>query len=238
MKKAKSYFLAALSFLWLCACSVNPIPETEAQPGIPLPSAKETAVENIPDSEAAIEAAVSDEAFTTTDLYSEIGLPDIKDFSDTAYEDYGRTFPSVAYAVLSFDEQEEEIAADDPRLMRLLNYILYSEAEDSAAWTHGLLTQEDVQKYRDSYVAYLTVVFSVSKDLFVPNLREIIIFPDRYLLVGSNDEIDDYVQENFPYEMYYVNYLRQTGVADWQEEINNPEQPWIDLLEIGGFVRK
>lgn len=174
---------------------------------------------------------------------NEYGLPEITDFSEYEIEDFERSFPAPDRAVLSVDGETVEIAGTDPRLIRLLNYILYSENDQSDVLVTELKSEKQVQVYYDNSPAWLHVYFGkAEKTDFVPNLTELLIVADRYLLFGSNDHYAFYVEEHYPYGMNLWNWAEKNQVDSrpFFYNLDHPEydleHPWINLLQISGFI--
>lgn len=159
-------------------------------------------------------------------------LPVFSDFSGSVIDDSSLTFPTPQGAVLSVNGKTEEISPSDPRLIRLLNYILFSENEQLSGVTTGLLSEEDIQAYYDKCSVWLEVSFPANENrCFVPNLSEMVIFPNVYLLFGSQANTGAYVEEHFPYAALLQDWAEQHN-EHVPEMINNIEEPWMNMLQI------
>ena len=117
-----------------------------------------------------------DTPFAAEELYKE--LPDISSFSGEHIMSFQYAFPSIISSTLVRKGTAEAVLPEDPELIRLLNYILYSENEGYSTIVQGLLSQEDIQWHYDSYDDYLILEFALNESeesAFVPNLQKAMI---------------------------------------------------------------
>lgn len=162
-------------------------------------------------------------------------LPVFSSFSGSVIDGASLTLPLPQKATLVNYGKTEEIAPTDPRLIRLLNFILYSENQQLSAITTGLLSEEDIQLYYDACPVWLIISFdSKENNSFVPNLSEIVIFPSAYLLFGSQEKTGSYVEEHFPYEVLLDTWAEQNNV-NTNDYLYDLKDPWMNMLLIAGF---
>ena len=169
------------------------------------------------------------------------GLPEIEAFSNSEYEDYYMQYPPVKNAILRCGSEETPIAADDPRLIRLLNFLLYSESNWLTTTQQSYVLTEEINSLLQSDVPMLDITFVHQ---YIPNhmqispyLPRMIICGDSYLTFVYDDEIAPARAERFlPYRVLISEAVR-TGQASTNYLIDTAwdSEKWIDLLKYAGF---
>ncbi len=182
---------------------------------------------------SACEAPAIDEQPTET------GLPAMESFSDTEYEDYQYHFRPVQKAVYKHDGIEETIAADDPRLIRLLNFLAYSENQMLSIWRQGYVEEAEIHTYLASDAPMLDVTFVMKGEPKRDTLGDtprILVCGDSYLLfedpkIANNGYTGLFAERYWPYASI-IEWTSKTGnvsLEDWGTGY------WIDILEYAGF---
>ena len=164
-------------------------------------------------------------------------LPEFSELSGEGYEFYDYQFSPVASAVYRCGETELELDRKDPRLLRLLNFIAYSESRFKASWSSDYLPEEELRSYYNSAEPMLEVVFnnegSPEWDKLASACR-ILICGDSFLAFYGNGEAWDingtlYGKRSHPYSE-----LVSTQAPDQQGTLLSAQDwgtgHWIDLL--------
>ena len=168
-------------------------------------------------------------------------LPKIDDFSGVAYEDFSTMYPPVESAILRVDGGEIPIAADDPRLIRLLNFLLYSESNWLTTTQQSYVPTEDIHALLQSDVSMLDITFAhqyVSNHMQIsPYLPRMIICGDSYLtFVYDEDNTSVQAERFWPYRTFISDAV-SAGQAniDYLIDATWDSEKWIDLLKYAGF---
>ena len=167
--------------------------------------------------------------------YNVAALPEMSDFADTEYEDYAFQFSPVQSAVLKIGDQEIPIAPDDPRLIRLLNFLAYGFSEGHTEWLQGLVPEDEINSYLTCDDRMLDVTFyqEGSHDNSTHNTtNRMILCGDSYLLFTGLDLDGNICGERFwPYAG--LPKVRNDSTSFYADEWGN--NFWIDLLAYAGF---
>lgn len=170
---------------------------------------------------------------------TETGLPAVESFSDTEYEDYQYHFRPVQKAVYKHDGIEETIAADDPRLIRLLNFLAYSENQMLSIWLQGCVEEAEINTYLASDAPMLDVAFVMEgepKNDTLGDTPRILVCGDSYLLF-----IQDGITNNGEKGLVAERYWPYASTIEWTSETGNVSLEgwgtgyWMDILEYAGF---
>lgn len=165
---------------------------------------------------------------TPTDPLSNLGIP------ETGYE---QRFSPVKSAVLYVDGEQLEIAADDPRLLRVLNFLGYSAETMQYGYITGFVYEEQIEQYYTSKTTILEVSFDVDLegeyDTFLDTPR-ILICGDSYVLFFANNPTGAegrIATRHWPYSMNAPEDSKKSNhsLDDWGGEY------WLDILEYCGF---
>lgn len=177
--------------------------------------------------------------------YAVEGLPSIDRFSNSEYEDYSHHFSPAISAVYFHGDQQEVIDAADPRLIRLLNFLAYSEETNYSAWLQGYLEEEDINRYISSDVPRLEVVFDRSNhaDGHILSITpKILICGHTCLLFVDTERASWPLDKGLYAEQYYpyfelLNEMVISGQLEddvlYKNELENDS--WLDLLTYAGF---
>lgn len=165
-------------------------------------------------------------------------LPELQSFSDHAYEHYEYQFAPVDHALLFHDGTVEEIAPDDPRLFRLLNFIANSKDEGTNWLRQGYVEEVEVEK-RCENNPYMEICFQcpdVPEDTVLGDVPKILIVGAAFLVYQN----DGHIEEHWPYMELYSDLMEQGVVTDEQFsaefDLDNSGKPWLDLLVYAGFL--
>lgn len=160
---------------------------------------------------------------TPADPLAELHIP------KSGYED---RFPSVESATLYADGQAQTIAADDPRLVRVLNFLDFAADEMLDEYTQGVVYGETISACYTSGAAVLEVVFAVENDGDCP---KILVSGDSYLLFMDPASypyaatVGDCAERHWPYRSLAPKGANTSGTGDWGGDY------WLDILEYCGF---
>lgn len=174
-------------------------------------------------------------------------LPKIEDFSGTEYEDYEYPFASVESAVLKHNGTETEISPDDPRIIRLLNFIMYGEQDGQTHWRQGYVFEDEINEYISSNAPMLVVNFNnTPSNNVVEATPKIIISGNQYFIFKDEDSLNFFgekviAEQLFAYEGLFQKEAEQPIVdklekISWEEQWSNPDYYWLDLIEYAGFL--
>lgn len=165
------------------------------------------------------------------------GLPSIDEFSGTEYEDYKNQFPPVESAQLIKDGEVTVIEPDDPRLIRLLNFLACSDMRRVTVWRQGYVEKDEIDRNLACDAPMLVVNFGYKERInnyTQENTPQIIVCRDCYLIVVNHDNID-WAEEGevcaeclWPYASLFGDFSSMISDS-WGEEC------WIDILEYAGF---
>lgn len=180
----------------------------------------------------------NDESQQETMLYERIGVPAIAEFSGT---EYSSRVPPVESAIYRYNGKEESIAVDDPRLVRLLNFLVHSLNEGSTWLIQGIIEEEDINTYLASEKAMLDITFLPAEDPDAPYIKtpRLVVCGDNYLEFlypePYNREPGTLIAEHhWPYGEQAFEAQRKGILANASlGEVSGDD--WIDLLEYAGF---
>lgn len=168
-------------------------------------------------------------------------LPKIAEFSGSEYENFSMQYPPVESAILRCGSKETAISPDDPRLIRLLNFLLYSESEGLTGIRQGLVSAEEIDIILQSDIPMLDITFVHE---YVPNhirtsafLPRMIICGDSYLtFMYGIEELEGSAEHFLPYYSLLVS-LKESGEvsSDISTSTDWYSKNWIELLKYAGF---
>jgi hypothetical protein len=173
------------------------------------------------------------------------GLPSINNFSDSEYENYTYHFSSIESAVYLCGSQKESIDINDSRLIRLLNFLAYSEESGYSSWLQGYVEESEISQYQECKSPMLEIVFDNSTrtdDHVFSTTPKMLICGHTCLLFVDTErpewplEKGVYADQLFPYfelleEMVISGELEDAVLYQNEWGGNN----WIDLLAYAGF---
>ncbi len=179
-------------------------------------------------------------------------LPDISSFSSEEYEDYEFVFPPVKSAVYYNNGTEEVIEPDDPRLIRLLNYITYSYEEDFTWRVWGVIKEREIATNESQDVPMLEVMFSPPSDADSPEemsgAKHMLLCANAYMLYADPDQFMDWREKDtdrvatifWPYMVNVYDYLGSpTDINEDFERFERAQEwgndEWGDVLSAAGF---
>lgn len=169
------------------------------------------------------------------------GMPKVGEFSGESLEAFEDQFPPVSYATYYHNGTEEDIPANDPRLITLLNLIAYSKNEHTNAMMQGYLEDDEVKMLLSNAAAHLEVVFlptdSASDILAQTQILQVCGASClHYINVKGNGQ---QIQPEYPYMSLLLEMVENGEIAEQillqESDLHNQETPWLDLLEYSGF---
>ena len=167
-------------------------------------------------------------------------FPPVERFSSTGYEDYVDHFPAVDYAILHTNSGQSLITTDDPRLVRLLNALAYSQEEELTAKDFKYYEQTEIAAYKTGAEVLLEIHFVdylKSGDNTLRSVSVLYVSGKSSLLVFiSPDNGSTYAINTYPYDGLIFR-MSEAGTLDpeTEREIYYAEPPWVDLLVYAGF---
>ena len=171
--------------------------------------------------------------------YEVAGVPRIDSFSGEKMESED-PFPSVETAVYIDGSTEQRIEPNDPRLIRLLNFLLYSKDMGLSAWAQGYLDEQEISELQIPNFCRLEVTFSAPSTGASVNERtwKIIIFGDGYLQYSHGGPTPDWeaVEHYCPYVSLVMDLVAKNELP--KEAISTfglGTDYWIDLVKYAGF---
>lgn len=189
--------------------------------------------------------AKKQENYLREGLYCNVpNVPRIEKFSGKAYEKYEYHFSPVESAVYVYNGTEIAIEADDPRLIRLLNFLAYSDEKDLSWWLQGYEYEDEINVFLASDVPRLEVNFIEEPLTFGSALEKtpkIIICGDTFLLYTREPGPDgtERADRRWPYAELYMKWADKEKV-DERNRLSSKRwgtDCWIDLLVYAGFTK-
>ena len=169
-------------------------------------------------------------------------LPVLSELSGERYEFYDYQFSPVASAVYRCGETEIQIDRQDPRLLRLLNFLACSESRFKSSWSSDYLPEEELRGYYNSTEPMLEVVFnnegSAEWDKLSSACRMVICGDSFVAFYGDSEAWDIsgtlYGKRSWPYAK-----LVSAQAPDQAESLLSSQAwgsgHWIDLLTFAGI---
>ena len=162
-------------------------------------------------------------------------IPDIESFSGEHYENFEYQFSEVVSAYYVSDGNKTEINKDDPRIIRLLNFIAKSHNDLTEVYeTRGIDTELIQSLWLDDPSPMLEINFAGSdnnNDDLLRRTFQLLIRGSGVIYICHNGLTELYGESGIYGEQRWP-YL--DCVCDWSE-YQNAEKPWLDLLAIAGF---
>lgn len=153
-------------------------------------------------------------------------LPSMHSFSGTELAGGSR----ILSATLKSDIFEEVIEPGDPRLIRLLNYLLYSEEQGQTAHTQSDLKEDEILMGTRTPVLDITLQPGTEETGLLGSCSHILISEGYYLLiVDQTDQPEGH--SGLSAEKYYPFGKLVSG----REDLSNRDD-WIDFLEYAEIV--
>jgi len=225
MKKILSGILALCLVVGLVACA-KPAEKNPAEP-----TATKTTTQTTPTAPTESVAPTATKPVTSpsgpisTGQYADApDLPDYNTFPSTGTSHYGE----VTSAQIKVGKVTREIAADDPRLIRLLNFIGPAVKDSSISVVRqGLVKAEEIQDIDRTAPSVLKIKLA-SHEKF----SEIWIYGDTFLGIRQAESAKD-IRAN-----QVSPYMCLATKSGWKLPSNQSDptrEVWIDLLQYAGF---
>lgn len=175
---------------------------------------------------------------TTTETPIENTLPDITMFSETEYENYKTHFSPVKSASYRCNGTVEEISADDPRLLRLLNFLAYSSENSMDVWTQGYVSEDEINSCLSTDYPMLEINFYNEKGRSgsaIGDTPKIVVCGDSYLAFVDPALANNGIEGVFAEQYWpYGELVTSTNGTDFRIE-NWGLKYWLNILEYAGF---
>jgi len=165
-------------------------------------------------------------------------LPAWESFSATNYESYAFSFSKVNTVIYKYNGTENTINHDDPRVIRLLNFLAYSDKKSLSTWRQGYVSQDEVQGYLMAGEPVLEIIFhsnEISETHSYASLQKLLICGDSYLrFIDINGELR--IERCWPYgELIMCEITEESRYEDFISYDGWGSNYWIDLLTYSGF---
>lgn len=156
---------------------------------------------------------------------------------DIPKDGYSQWFSPVESAVLYVNGTQQQIATDDPRLIRVLNFLAYSADSMLGFQTQGVVFQSEIEEYDFSGVPRLEVTFvaeAADKAGFRYSPR-ILICGDTYFLymnpeTYASGDLELCAERHWPYSK-----LAPEGAKRSDYDLSLGGDYWLDILKYCGF---
>lgn len=166
------------------------------------------------------------------------GVPGIESFSDSEDESLRIHFPPIESAQLQTEEGVRELSVEDPRLIRLVNFLDGSVFDMSlTVWRQGYVDAAAMQSIDEAKRPLLKVRFKQWEDNSGrESTSEIWVYSDCCLLMvdsnrpGYSWATQPLAEQAFPYKALFMAAKRSGAIAD-----NVSDEGWLDLLAYAGF---
>ena len=170
-------------------------------------------------------------------------LPAINDFSGTQYEDFEHHFPPILSAVYRHDGAEELVAADDPRLIRLLNFLAFSHVNILGPWRQGYVEENEINKYLAMNVSMLEITFlpqTEPRDTIIAMTPKIVVCGDCYLIFGDASLLNNgmegvFAEQYWPYGTLVMERYPEPEGSELLSYDGWGTECWLDILKYAGF---
>lgn len=182
------------------------------------------------------ETTTNEITFTETSIGKT--LPDITMFSETKYENYKTHFSPVKSASYRCNGIVEEISVDDPRLLRLLNFIAYSSENVMDIWRQGYVFENEVNSCLATDSPMIEIEFYNEKGhsgSTIGDTPKIIVCGDSYLAL-----VDPTIENNGIEGVYAEQFWPYGELASDTDKTNFSTDSWgysswLNILEYVGF---
>lgn len=184
----------------------------------------------------------TDNEFSVVSMCDITKIPDIELFSDTEYESYEYHFPPIESAAYIHDGKKEDISPNDKRLIRLLNFIAYSDNKMLSTWRQGYVESDEINNYLSSDEPMLEVKFSIksnSKNRTMEKAIKMIVCGDSYLLFIEPPEWYDnseIAERYWPYGTIASYSNPESKIEEILSYNGWGNEYWIDVLAYSGFI--
>lgn len=173
---------------------------------------------------------------------SSMEIPSIEAFSGTEYEDHRYHFPPVASAVFIHDGKGEPIAKDDPRLIRMLNFLTYSKEIRVDWWRQGYVLDDEIKECLASDYPMIDVRFNLENgaDDSVLKTPRIIVCGHSYLILKTENHIgdkDDMLAEQYWPYADIISAKRAEGLIEYDSySYGWGRDDWLNIPKHAGFI--
>ena len=166
------------------------------------------------------------------------GLPPIESFSSNQYENYAAHIPAVSQVIYHDNGATVEMSPADPRIIRLLNFVAYSEEENLSAWLQGYVDSDRISEILASNLPMLEIHFNVEAisdqekqfhyDKMIVHKQGCFFFLDTESISWASD--DEVIAELcFPYEEL-LNIMVEKGSLEEKIALQYFYDGWLDIL--------
>lgn len=175
--------------------------------------------------------------------YAVAGVPKAEDFSGSAYEDYEHHFLPVSSATYHHGGIAEDISPDDPRLIRLLNFLAYSEEISASFILQSYVEGDAIRNYLSSDARMLEINFDYdgTSSSYLSTYK-ILICGHTYLTFIDTQKSSwvlgegEFAEQRYPYnEMLFDQVMIGALPEDVLYENTWGGPNWLDILTYCGF---
>ena len=156
---------------------------------------------------------------------------------DIPEDGYSQWFSPVESAVLYVNGTQQQIAADDPRLIRLLDFLAYSADSRMGTLTQGVFSQSEMDQYDFQNAPVLEVTFAAdaADKTGYRNSPRILVSGDTYFLYMNPETyggggLELCAERHWPYSK-----LAPEGAERSDYDLSLGGDYWLDILKYCGF---
>ena len=150
---------------------------------------------------------------------------------------YLQYFSPVKSAVLYVNGTQQQIAADDPRLIRLLDFLAYSADSRMGTLTQGVFSQSEMDQYDFQNAPVLEVTFAAdaADKTGYRNSPRILVSGDTYFLYMNPETYGGGGQELCAERHWPYSKLAPEGAERSNYDLSLGGDYWLDILKHCGF---
>ena len=156
---------------------------------------------------------------------------------DIPEDGYSQWFSPVESAVLYVNGTQQQIVSDDPRLIRLLDFLAYSADSRMGTLTQSVFSQSEMDQYdfRNAPVLEVTFAADTADKTGYRNSPRILVSGDTYFLYMNPETyggggLEPCAERHWPYSK-----LAPEGAERSDYDLSLGGDYWLDILKYCGF---
>lgn len=173
-------------------------------------------------------------------LWERVGVPPVGTFSADQYQEFSYSFLPIVSATLYNNGKAESIEPDDPRLVRFVNALMYSQSEGLYWIRQGYVKESEIITMTETENKRLEIEFQSwngENSQTHNDTPKLIVFSDYYLQLMNRREGGGYEwsQEPIAEQIWPYKSLWEKANEDGLIAEGWPWIRWFDLFEYAGF---